>query len=412
MKLPTRYLPERPDLDQLRRQAKELLDAFLRSEPEAVAEVNRFYSGADPGTFALHDAQLALARSYGYESWPKLKAYVEGITTTRLFEAVRSGDINEVRAILRVRPELASCAAPSSHGLTGLHVAVMARMPEMVRALMQAGADPRTRTAGIYALRNATSPLAIATERGYDEIAAIIREEETRRTGGEPTADQASAELFRMLNKRDEDSAIALLQQRPEFVRFQAPNERFTLLHLASARLLRRTAIWLLDHGADVNALSRDGSTLLDGAGLKSNPADRAEALTAMIALLRNRGAEITARSAVIAGDLDLVRKKAAEEDLLTPRDDRGWLLRLAAEHNQPEILKWLLEHGLDPDARTGVQEDDRVVPTWGMPLYHCTRNGKHAMAEILLTHGADPNAQVYASGTPLSEAYGQRDEK
>jgi ankyrin repeat protein len=36
----------------------------------------------------------------------------------------------------------------------------------------------------------------------------------------------------------------------------------------------------------------------------------------------------------------------------------------------------------------------------------------KHAMAEMLLERGADPNGQVYASGTPLSEAYGQRDEK
>ena len=33
-------------------------------------------------------------------------------------------------------------------------------------------------------------------------------------------------------------------------------------------------------------------------------------------------------------------------------------------------------------------------------------------MAEMLLEHGADPNGEVYASGTPLSEAYGQRDEK
>jgi ankyrin repeat protein len=33
-------------------------------------------------------------------------------------------------------------------------------------------------------------------------------------------------------------------------------------------------------------------------------------------------------------------------------------------------------------------------------------------MAEMLLERGADPNGQVYASGTPLSEAYGQRDER
>jgi len=40
------------------------------------------------------------------------------------------------------------------------------------------------------------------------------------------------------------------------------------------------------------------------------------------------------------------------------------------------------------------------------------TSHGKHVMAEMLLEHGADPNGRAYASGTPLPEAYGQRDEE
>ena len=43
----SRRLPERPDLGQLKRQAKELLEAFLAGEKNAVAEVNRFYRDAD-----------------------------------------------------------------------------------------------------------------------------------------------------------------------------------------------------------------------------------------------------------------------------------------------------------------------------------------------------------------------------
>jgi hypothetical protein len=70
------------------------------------------------------------------------------------------------------------------------------------------------------------------------------------------------------------------------------------------------------------------------------------------------------------------------------------------------------LDLGLDPDARARVDDGDEIGFTWGMPLYQCTRYGKHAMAEMLLERGADPNGKVYASGTPLSEAYGQRDEK
>ena len=84
----TRSLPDRPDLDQLKRQAKELLAAFRAGSADAVAEVTTHYRGADAAAFALHDAQLVLARAYGFESWPKLKAFVDGATVSRLIAAV------------------------------------------------------------------------------------------------------------------------------------------------------------------------------------------------------------------------------------------------------------------------------------------------------------------------------------
>jgi hypothetical protein len=49
--LPTRTLSDRPDLDQLKRQAKELLDAFRAREPGAVAEVAAHYRDADSMSF-------------------------------------------------------------------------------------------------------------------------------------------------------------------------------------------------------------------------------------------------------------------------------------------------------------------------------------------------------------------------
>src|SRR5688500_19392428 len=105
--LPTRTLRERPDLDQLKRQAKELLAAFRGGQPEVSAEVRAHYRGADAATFALHDAQLVIARAYGFESWPKLKAAVQGVTIERLTDAVRARDFRRARAMLRLRPELA-----------------------------------------------------------------------------------------------------------------------------------------------------------------------------------------------------------------------------------------------------------------------------------------------------------------
>ena len=55
---PTRAMRENPDIDQLKRQAKELLDAFRASTPEAITEVTSYHRNTIPESFALHDAQF------------------------------------------------------------------------------------------------------------------------------------------------------------------------------------------------------------------------------------------------------------------------------------------------------------------------------------------------------------------
>jgi hypothetical protein len=144
---PTRKLREHPDLDQLRRQAKELLRAFGAGDADAASEVNAHYRDADAAKFALHDAQLVLARSHGFESWPKLKADVDGATVKRLAEAVRAGDIAQVRAMVKSPPELVHMDVAHNDEHRALHYAVLDGAPEMVRQLMQHGADARK---GIY----------------------------------------------------------------------------------------------------------------------------------------------------------------------------------------------------------------------------------------------------------------------
>src|SRR5262245_24184473 len=130
--LPSRKLPERPDLDQLRRQAKELLEAVRAADPAALTEAQRYYRDFDTATFALHDAQLVLARSYGYDGWPKLKAFVDGVNIQRLIDAVRADDVGQVRAILNVRPELIGMVQAWNNEHSALHYAVLGRMPRMV----------------------------------------------------------------------------------------------------------------------------------------------------------------------------------------------------------------------------------------------------------------------------------------
>ena len=70
------HLPERPDLGQLRRQARELQRAVRVGEPAALADAALDH--ADPD-FSLARAQSVTARRYGFVSWPRLVRHVEAI---------------------------------------------------------------------------------------------------------------------------------------------------------------------------------------------------------------------------------------------------------------------------------------------------------------------------------------------
>ena len=404
---PTRELRKQTDIDQLRRQAKELLAAFAAGEPGAAGEVNAHYRGADPAKFALHDAQLVLARSYGFDSWPKLKACVEGVTVKRLAEAVRAGDLARVRAMLKARPELVHMDMAGDNEHRALHYAVLQRAPGMVRLLMEHGADARK---GIYPHRDATSALTLAIERGYDEIVAIIREEEQRRQARNPAAVVAPDELTEAIAGGDEARAIAMLGSAPALIHACNRNG-WTPLHVAAAMRSERVVEWLLEHGADANRRGPGDRTPLDQAvGRGWRRVGDADRFAPVAGMLRRRGAELTARSAVAMGEKDWLRARHEEGTLVNPIEDWGGLLTIAVNHNRPEILSLLLDFGFDPDERMRVEDLEEVVQSWCMPLWHCAVSGQHAMAEMLLSRGADPNGQVYASGSPVFQAYGRRD--
>ena len=82
-----RQLPAKPHLDHLKAQAKDLLDAHRRGEAEAFgrirAAVPAFASMSDDelsrAAFALHDAQSAIAREYGFVSWAELRNKVAAL---------------------------------------------------------------------------------------------------------------------------------------------------------------------------------------------------------------------------------------------------------------------------------------------------------------------------------------------
>ena len=89
-------LPPRPDLDQLRRLAKDLVRAARSGDQPAI---DRLGAVSAPSTLA--GAQLAIAREYGFPSWAALKRAVERR------EILDARDVERLGALLSDEPELA-----------------------------------------------------------------------------------------------------------------------------------------------------------------------------------------------------------------------------------------------------------------------------------------------------------------
>ncbi|HUB82783.1 MAG TPA: ankyrin repeat domain-containing protein [Bryobacteraceae bacterium] len=377
--IPPRHLPRQPNLEQLRKQAKELMSGW-------------------PG-FTLSEAQRELARSYGFPSWPKLKAFVDGANVARLAEAVNAGDLATVRKLLKARPELVGMDRAENDEHRALHYAVLRRDPEMVRLLMRAGADAHK---GIWPHRDATTALAFAREREFPEIAAVIEAEEQQRrqTASCPNAavSHVQEQINQAIGSGDDESAIAFLTADPAFIGACDRNGA-TPLHAAAQAGSSEMVAWLLARGADVHHPDLAGLTPLDCAALAA-PGD----FRAVAHRLLGAGATLTLHGAVALGNLDRVRQLAGTID------SRDGLLSLAVLHGQQDMVRLLLDLGADVDERTLLGNVEEPTESAGKPLWVAADVGRRDIAELLLDRGADPNANLYASGWPLDRAYRNED--
>lgn len=80
-----RVLPDNPSISHLKKQAKALKRAFTAAEPSVIRRVERFHPHPDEITdLSLRDAQLVIAREYGYDGWNQLMTDVgEQMVETR-----------------------------------------------------------------------------------------------------------------------------------------------------------------------------------------------------------------------------------------------------------------------------------------------------------------------------------------
>ena len=336
-------------------------------------------------------------------------------TVADLCTAAADGNLDAIKAILAAAPELINVHRAENDEHCALHYAVLANQPEAVRALMAAGADHRS---GIYPHRDATTAAVIASERGLDQIVRIICDEDERRQLAackNITISEDNDALFAAVQDGRDDQALAIIQRSPELLDACHRNGG-SVAHAAASRGRHRLLLELLQRGADITHLTPEGQSPLDGAALniRQRNAPPNEGCLLSAGILLQAGCPHSPEAAVALGDLEFVRSHAHKhpQRFQSNDRDRDGLLQVAIASDHVEMVRLLLDLGLDPDDRHQLLQYESRPYSWGEPLAWAAGNGQYACAELLLERGADPNASIYASGNPVSAAYNNADER
>jgi ankyrin repeat protein len=335
-------------------------------------------------------------------------------TVADLCDAAVHGDVQRIQKILNERPELVNVCLKENDERRALHFAVIHRHPDAVRVLMEAGADPR---AGVYPHRDATSAAQVAEERGYNEIAQIIRGEEElrqRRACSNVVISPENEQLFNAIARDDFDLAVGLLDAHTELL--DACQRNGGSVIYSAARFGRYQLVAeLLRRGVDVAHLTPSGESPLDAAVLNARNDGRFSKNHLICAgMLLGAGQSLSLQSAVALGDGDVVREfvRRSPELFQSDPDASLKLLTIAVKHDQLEMVRTLLDAGLDPNETRRIKEYESEIFTQGEPLWIAAGESQYDIAELLLERGADPNADLYASGDPVSRAYNNCDER
>ncbi|MDR3703181.1 MAG: ankyrin repeat domain-containing protein [Candidatus Sulfopaludibacter sp.] len=276
----SRELPSKPNLEFLRKQAKELLRDLQRENAST----------------KLSDAQHTLARDYGFATWPKLKEYVEELAhvlspAEMLAAAVRASDAARAGRVLAGHPELkAQINEPMAGygaGMQAILAAVQRTDRAMIDVLLAAGADINARShwwAGGMGVLDECLP----------ELAPFLMARGA-------VANAHSAARLGMFPKLQE-----LVRADPGVVAVHGVNGQMPL-HCASTVEIAK---YLLDQGADMDARdllhqSTPAQHMVRVVQARHYPRDRQDIARLLVA----RGCRTDILMAAALGDLDLVRR-------------------------------------------------------------------------------------------------------
>jgi ankyrin repeat protein len=359
---PIRHLPVRPNLVQLRRQAKDLLAAVRSGDDTALAEFAASHPSARP-PFKLADAQFALARSYGVSSWPRL------VKACELTDAIWRDDAETVKQIV---------------------LSDLSLLTENASARQQSNWGP---------------PLSYASTAGTQKVVDMLR-----RLGATDVQYAFDRACLR--------GNLTIARQLIEAGAQVTPG-----CVMGPCETLNPTGLqFLLDHGAEV--ADDSGDPLAPLALLLQTYSRHPEGKHACMQILAEHGVQwpSTPPMALHAGRQDLLEHYLKQDPRLFDRTfsheevfppelgchedwslalrgtplDGATLLHMAVDYDEHDLFVWMLECGADPNARAAVDADGfgGHTPLFGCVVnqaYRCAIHGQDRYVRHLLDAGADP---------------------
>jgi ankyrin repeat protein len=416
-----RTLPERPSLEQLRKEAKDLLREVRAEEADAIARIaaiRRRTSGEPP---ILAHAQLAIAREYGFPSWPALVHHVQSVAgdgfalrplirpvelspgrrwnlpdgsalatddVFAMFVAARAGDASGVRRLVNQAPAFATV---EYNYTPPIHFAVREGHRDIVEFLLDHGADPAYRS---YPFQE--SLLSFAEDRGHHDVVDLLQRRLSRRFTLAPGTETILAAAAR----GDLPAVEAELRREPDLARVS--NETGdTPLHRAAQQGHIEIVRTLAAAGANVDAVRGDGYRPIHCAlmpnwffQVRLGPRE------AIADLLRSAGAKYTIFIAALRGDEACVRDALARDRSLANFEDtcHHRVLSAAVRRGDAAMTRLLLDHGADPNL------PEEGAPR-GLSLWIAVNDRRRELVELLLAYGADPNGNIDSCGTPMGQS-------
>ena len=399
-------LPPNPNLEHLKSQAKKLLKAHRGGSVDAIDRIRSFFprlaNAADgriqQAEFGLQDAQLVIAREYGFENWSQLKERVihleqnaeGGDAKEILFKIIRGADIDEAH----IRKVKALIAADSS----------------LISARDDEGRTP------VEALATTRRIINVIASRPRKTIYNFLME-----LGAKP-------DLITAIAMDDIARVAQLIDANPQLIRqrFTIPGPWVGVNPLAVAAGYARTEIarLLIESGASlVNPTEDEGKSPMD---LLTKPwhhsAFDSEPRKPIYDLLIENGVTPDICHAIIMNDVARVTQlinanpQLLERQFVCGNRIKFRPLAIAAAYGRTEILELLFSAA--SEMQIDVQEDldeglystfNSHVTEWLIttnkpspkvlekPIAFACEVYQPEKVRLLLKYGADPNARVKA---------------